>query len=117
MIEIIKPDFVFEDERGALIQLVHEGWKQINVAVSKAGFERGNHFHKFNREGFYVVEGAFTLEAKLGSKKEIYDLSKTILKTLKVDKAGRVSLGETFIGITKVNVIGANDHLILELKK
>ena len=76
MIEIIKPDFVFEDERGALVQLVHEGWKQINVAVSKAGFERGNHFHRFNREGFYVVEGAFTLEAKLDSKKEIYDFKK-----------------------------------------
>lgn len=50
-------------------------------------------------------------------KKEIYDLSKTILKTLKVDKMGRVSLGESFVGISKVNIIGARDHLILELKK
>ncbi len=76
MIEIVKPDFVFEDERGALVQLVHDGWKQINVAVSKAGFERGNHFHRLNREGFYVVEGCFTLEAKLGNKKEVYDFKK-----------------------------------------
>ena len=76
MIEIVKPDFVFEDERGALIQLVHEGWKQINVAVSKAGFERGNHFHRLNREGFYVIEGSFTLEAKLDGKKETYKFGK-----------------------------------------
>ncbi len=76
MIEIVKPDFVFEDERGALVQLVHDGWKQINVAVSKAGFERGNHFHRLNCEGFYVIEGRFTVEAKLGVKKEIYDFSK-----------------------------------------
>ena len=76
MIKIIKPDFVFEDERGCLIQLVHEGWKQINVAVSKAGFERGNHFHRLNREGFYVIEGNFTVEAKLGGEKQIYDFKK-----------------------------------------
>ena len=34
-----------------------------------------------------------------------------------VDKQGRVHLGETFIGISKVNIIGVKDHLILELKK
>ncbi len=70
MITIVKPDFVFEDERGSLVQLVHEGYKQINVVTSKAGVERGRHFHRLNREGFYVVEGSFTVEAKLGDKCE-----------------------------------------------
>lgn len=37
MIEFIKPDFSFADERGALTQLCREGWKQINVTSSKAG--------------------------------------------------------------------------------
>ena len=55
MITVIKPDFVFEDERGSLVQLVHEGYKQINVVTSKAGVKRGRHYHKLNREGFYVV--------------------------------------------------------------
>ena len=50
-------------------------------------------------------------------KKELYDLSKTILKTIKVDKMGRVSLGESFVGISKVNIIGAKNHIILELRK
>lgn len=76
MVKIIKPDFIFEDERGTLIQLVHEGYKQINVVTSKAGFERGNHYHRLNREGFYVIDGAFTLEARLGSKKETYEFKK-----------------------------------------
>ncbi|MBR5561936.1 MAG: cupin domain-containing protein [Clostridia bacterium] len=76
MITIIKPDFVFEDERGSLIQLVHEGYKQINVCTSKAGVERGRHFHRFSREGFYVIEGSFTVEAKLGDKKEFFDFKK-----------------------------------------
>lgn len=76
MIEIIKPDFVFEDERGTLIQLIHEGYNQINVVTSKAGVERGNHFHKLNREGFFVVEGAFLLEASLDGKTESYEFKK-----------------------------------------
>ncbi len=76
MIKIIKPDFVFEDERGTLVQLVHEGYKQINVAVSKAGFERGNHYHRLNREGFYVIEGFFTVEASLNGKKQSHNFKK-----------------------------------------
>lgn len=76
MIKIIKPDFVFEDERGTLTQLIHEGYTQINVVTSKAGVERGNHYHALNKEGFYVVEGAFLLEASLGEKKEAYEFKK-----------------------------------------
>ena len=76
MIRIIKPDFVFEDERGTLTQLIHEGYSQINVVTSKAGVERGRHYHALNREGFYGVEGAFTVEAKLGNKTERYSFKK-----------------------------------------
>jgi len=76
MIKIIRPDFVFEDERGTLTQLVHECYNQINVVTSKAGVERGNHYHAVNREGFYVVEGSFLLEASLNEKKESYEFKK-----------------------------------------
>lgn len=62
MIEILQPDFVFEDERGALFQLVHDGFKQINAVYSKAGAVRGNHSHRINREAFFVVEGSFELK-------------------------------------------------------
>lgn len=76
MVKIIKPDFIFEDKRGTLVQLVHEGYRQINVVSSKAGFERGNHYHKLNREGFYVINGSFTLEAKMHNSKESYEFKK-----------------------------------------
>ena len=72
MIKILRPDFVFEDERGSLVQLVREGYRQINVVTSRAGVERGRHYHALNREGFYVVEGAFRVEAKLGDRKETF---------------------------------------------
>ncbi len=76
MIKIIEPDFVFEDERGTLTQLVHKGYNQINVVTSKAGVERGNHYHALNREGFFVVEGSFFLEASLDGKKESHEFKK-----------------------------------------
>ena len=76
MIKIIEPDFVFEDERGTLIQLLHEGYNQINVVTSKAGVERGNHCHRLNREGFYVVDGSFLLEAYLDENKESHEFKK-----------------------------------------
>lgn len=56
MIEFIKPDFSFADERGALTQLCREGWKQINVTSSKAGVFRGGHYHKNNKEAFYIIK-------------------------------------------------------------
>jgi len=61
MIEILQPDFVFEDDRGTLFQLVHDGFKQINAVYSKAGSVRGNHSHRVNREAFFVAAGSFEL--------------------------------------------------------
>ena len=68
--ELMKPDFEFEDERGALVQLVHEGYRQINVVSSKQGVVRGGHFHRHNREAFYVVSGSFELRLRLGEQRE-----------------------------------------------
>ena len=41
LIEIIKPDFVYEDQRGSLTQLVREGYSQVNVIASKGQCVRG----------------------------------------------------------------------------
>ena len=67
MIEILKQDFVFEDDRGALYQLVHDGFRQINAVYSKAGSVRGNHSHRLNSEAFFVIEGSFELRYGEGS--------------------------------------------------
>ena len=61
---MLKPDFIFEDERGVLAQLVHDGFKQINVLFSKQGVTRGNHFHKRSTEAFYVVNGTVEVTFK-----------------------------------------------------
>lgn len=61
MLRILKTDFHFEDERGSIDQLIHEGYRQVNVITSRKGVVRGNHYHRQNSEAFYIVSGALRL--------------------------------------------------------
>ncbi len=64
MIEFMKLDFEFDDDRGALKQLCHNGWKQVNVSKTIAGVERGGHFHKNSNEAFYIITGEIDITLK-----------------------------------------------------
>lgn len=70
LLEKLKVDFDFHDSRGSLTQLVHEGYKQVNVLFTRSGVERGGHFHKESNECFYVVKGTVQVTAKLKGKEE-----------------------------------------------
>ncbi len=72
LITILEPNFKHLDERGTLVQLVREGYKQFNVVESKAMSVRGGHYHKENNEVFYVISGGFEFTAVKGEVKEIY---------------------------------------------
>lgn len=61
LLQMKEPDFIFENASGCLVQLVREGFRQINVITSVAGSKRGGHFHKINKEAFYVISGGFKL--------------------------------------------------------
>lgn len=61
LVKLLKPDFELDNDRGKLTQLVHDGWKQINVISSKANSVRGGHYHKYNDEGFYIISGTLKL--------------------------------------------------------
>ena len=76
MIQIVEPNFEFEDERGKLIQLVREGFSQVNVIYSNAEVIRGGHYHKINKEAFYVVEGKCKVCARKEGKEKEYMFSK-----------------------------------------
>ena len=65
-----KIDFQHVDERGSLSQLIHDGFKQINVLESKKGVERGSHFHKESVEAFYVISGSVKVTLWNKNKKE-----------------------------------------------
>ena len=62
MLRMINPDFEFKDERGVIIQLVHKGYNQFNLITSKKDVVRGNHYHKLNKEAFYVISGETEVE-------------------------------------------------------
>lgn len=61
MLRVFSCDFQFSDERGTLVQLIHNGYHQINVITSKKGVIRGNHYHKLNNEAFFIVSGALEI--------------------------------------------------------
>ena len=56
-------DFQFEDDRGSITQLVHFGYEQINVLISKERVVRGNHYHKQSTEMFYIISGSVFVTA------------------------------------------------------
>lgn len=70
LLKFIKPDFEFSDDRGALTQLVHGGWNQVNYITSVAGAFRGDHYHLQNKEAFYVISGGFKLTLKHNKTRE-----------------------------------------------
>ena len=75
LIELLQPDFHFQDERGTLTQLVRTGFRQINVIESKSNALRGGHFHKLNREAFYIVHGSVVLTVSGENQEETYTFS------------------------------------------
>lgn len=70
LVQKVEPDFIFTNENGCLIQLVHEGWKQVNILNSNKGSLRGGHYHKICREVFYVIKGKLKLTLEEGQEIE-----------------------------------------------
>lgn len=73
LIEILKPDFVFEDERGTLSQITHSPFAQTNAVFSKKGAIRGGfHYHNFSKEIFFVISGRLKTTVRLNGQTEEY---------------------------------------------
>ncbi|MBQ4616067.1 MAG: cupin domain-containing protein [Mailhella sp.] len=73
MISFIETDFSHSDERGSLIQLCRDGWKQINICKSHRGTFRGDHYHTRNREAFFIIYGQ--IDMRLEKDGEVKELS------------------------------------------
>ncbi len=73
LIEILQPDFTFTDDRGTLHQLVHGGYSQVNAVFTRAGAVRGRfHYHKENREVFFILSGEVRVRAEKDGEREDY---------------------------------------------
>lgn len=76
LIDFIKPDFAFEDERGFLYQLCRDGWKQVNVSQTVGGTFRGGHYHKSTKEAFFIVSGEVEVTLEKDNQVETYTFKK-----------------------------------------
>ena len=72
----LKVDFEFEDYRGHLTQLVHDGFEQVNVLFSKQNSKRGNHYHKISREAFYIIDGSVNVTFEKNGETEKIEFNK-----------------------------------------
>ena len=87
---IKQPDFRFCDERGCLNQLVHDGYKQINVLESYSGVARGGHYHKETKEAFFIVSGSVEVslmkddeaETVLFSKNDFFEIAPYVVHSM-----------------------------------
>lgn len=61
-IKKIDVDFFHTDERGTICQVLSIPNSQVNYLFTKKGAKRGKHYHKENREVFYIIKGAIRLE-------------------------------------------------------
>lgn len=75
LIEKITPDFEHTDERGALTQLIKRGYSQVNVVTSKGGVFRGGHYHKYNTEAYYIIQGRCKVTAYVENERESAEFS------------------------------------------
>lgn len=50
-------EYTRNDERGSLIQVNTDNWKQLNYLILKEGKSFGKHYHVHKKELFYVTKG------------------------------------------------------------
>ncbi len=74
--DMLEVDFFHEDEKGRLLQLVHDGYKQINVITTQKGKDRGDHYHKNTEEAFFIIEGKMIVRFSNGGFEETREFSK-----------------------------------------
>lgn len=63
MIKKLNADFTQTDSRGTICQILSIPNSQVNYLFTKKGAERGNHYHKKNKEFFFVINGKVRISA------------------------------------------------------
>ncbi len=73
LVEIISPDFIFEDDRGLLAQITHETFGQVNAVYTRKGAVRGNrHYHRTTKEAFFIISGEVEVYLQLDEQEETH---------------------------------------------
>ena len=61
MIRQLNTDFSFSDDRGDICQILSIKNSQVNFLYTKKNAKRGCHYHKNNKEFFYIISGKVSI--------------------------------------------------------
>jgi dTDP-4-dehydrorhamnose 3,5-epimerase-like enzyme len=65
LIKRIPNYFSHRDDRGSIRGIINFGtWEEMNFITSDAGTVRGNHYHKYTKEAFLILEGEINIMTK-----------------------------------------------------
>ena len=101
----------FDSEKGDALVLMYDAHINCYRIYNKSKIEE-----KFKQLDDLILS-AKTEEELAGYKLIFFNFCKSILKECAVDSQNRISLGNGFVPREKLQIIGANDHAILERKK
>jgi dTDP-4-dehydrorhamnose 3,5-epimerase-like enzyme len=63
--EFLQKYTIHEDPRGSFFGIINKyTWGEINFIHTKAGVERGNHYHRYTKELFYILSGEIQIDVR-----------------------------------------------------
>ena len=104
---IIVPIYTNREYGEELLLLYNKDFDIYEIYSTKRLEERYIHLN-------YLVLNATNKKEKNFYEKRLLELSKSILKSIKVEVNGKIALGKYFEGQKELLCTGANDHLIIE---
>ena len=65
LVEFLEKYTIHEDTRGSFLGIINKyTWGEINFIQTRAGVERGNHYHRYTKELFYILTGEIQVDVK-----------------------------------------------------
>lgn len=64
MISRLPPYVMRADGRGRLVGITQDSWHEANYLETRAGCERGGHYHRSTRELFFIIRGRVVIEGE-----------------------------------------------------
>jgi len=64
-VEFLEKYTIHEDARGSFLGIINRyTWGEINFIETKAGVRRGNHYHRYTKELFYILSGEIQVDVQ-----------------------------------------------------
>ena len=86
MIEFIPSYFKYSDKRGSFKGIINTGtWEEINIVCSDADTVRGDHYHSYTDELFFILEGKIKITLQKVLRNKEIDCEKKVFEVKEGD--------------------------------